>query len=68
MRFAVVATWVCDAHAQNTGGFKGAAGCVVPWHWHTPTEHMMIVSGTSARAASVSSHGPFPETAFTKKK
>ena len=19
--------------------FKGAAGCVIPWHWHTPTEH-----------------------------
>jgi quercetin dioxygenase-like cupin family protein len=25
---------------------KGAAGCKVPWHWHTPAEHVMIVSGT----------------------
>jgi quercetin dioxygenase-like cupin family protein len=27
--------------------FKGTAGCVIPWHWHTPTEHVMIVSGTA---------------------
>lgn len=27
--------------------FKGAAGCVIPWHWHTPTEHVMIVSGSA---------------------
>jgi len=20
-------------------------GCSIPWHWHTPTEHVMIVSG-----------------------
>jgi quercetin dioxygenase-like cupin family protein len=26
---------------------KGKAGCVVPWHWHTPTEHVMIVSGSA---------------------
>ena len=25
---------------------KGSAGCVVPWHWHTPNEQVMIVSGT----------------------
>jgi quercetin dioxygenase-like cupin family protein len=24
---------------------KFTAGCVVPWHWHTATEHLMIVSG-----------------------
>lgn len=24
---------------------KVAAGCVIPWHWHTPNEHLMIVSG-----------------------
>ena len=23
------------------------AGCVIPWHWHTPNEHIMIVSGTA---------------------
>lgn len=26
---------------------KMAAGCVFPWHWHTPNEHLMIVSGTA---------------------
>jgi len=25
---------------------KGAAGCVIPWHWHTPNERVMVVSGT----------------------
>jgi mannose-6-phosphate isomerase-like protein (cupin superfamily) len=24
-----------------------AAGCVFPWHWHTPNEHLMIVSGVA---------------------
>jgi quercetin dioxygenase-like cupin family protein len=24
---------------------KATSGCVVPWHWHTPTEQLMIVSG-----------------------
>lgn len=24
---------------------KGAAGCVIPWHWHTPNEQVMIISG-----------------------
>jgi quercetin dioxygenase-like cupin family protein len=24
-----------------------AAGCTFPWHWHTPAEHLMIVSGTA---------------------
>jgi quercetin dioxygenase-like cupin family protein len=27
--------------------FKGTAGCIIPWHWHTPTEHVMIVSGSA---------------------
>ncbi len=21
-------------------------GCTIPWHWHTPNEHVMVVSGT----------------------
>jgi quercetin dioxygenase-like cupin family protein len=25
--------------------FKGTAGCKIPWHWHTPTEQVMIVTG-----------------------
>jgi quercetin dioxygenase-like cupin family protein len=24
---------------------KFASGCVVPWHWHTATEHLMMISG-----------------------
>ncbi len=27
--------------------FKGTAGCAIPWHWHTPTEHVMMVSGSA---------------------
>ena len=23
---------------------KLPAGCSIPWHWHTPTEHVMVVS------------------------
>jgi quercetin dioxygenase-like cupin family protein len=26
---------------------KLAAGCTFPWHWHTPTENLMLVSGTA---------------------
>ena len=26
---------------------KMNAGCVFPWHWHTPVERLMIVSGTA---------------------
>ena len=26
---------------------KLAAGCTIPWHWHTPNEHLMIVTGTA---------------------
>ncbi len=25
---------------------KHAPGCPIPWHWHTPNEHVMMVSGT----------------------
>ena len=24
-----------------------ATGCSIPWHWHTPNEHLMIVSGVA---------------------
>jgi quercetin dioxygenase-like cupin family protein len=24
---------------------KFTSGCIVPWHWHTATEHLMFVSG-----------------------
>lgn len=27
--------------------FKGTAGCTIPWHWHTPVEHVMMVSGAA---------------------
>jgi quercetin dioxygenase-like cupin family protein len=26
---------------------RAAAGCVIPWHWHTPTETLMMVSGNA---------------------
>jgi quercetin dioxygenase-like cupin family protein len=26
---------------------KASAGCVIPWHWHTPNEHVMMVSGAA---------------------
>lgn len=25
---------------------KFPPGCAIPWHWHTPNEHVMMVSGT----------------------
>jgi quercetin dioxygenase-like cupin family protein len=25
---------------------KFAPGCAISWHWHTPNEHVMMVSGT----------------------
>lgn len=27
--------------------FKGSAGCRIPWHWHTATENVMMVSGAA---------------------
>lgn len=27
---------------------KGNAGCIFPWHWHTPNEHLMMVSGSAS--------------------
>src|SRR5437764_1079232 len=33
------------AHGPSVVIFlKAAAGCKVPWHWHTPNEHVMMVS------------------------
>jgi quercetin dioxygenase-like cupin family protein len=26
---------------------KISAGCSIPWHWHTPTESLMLVSGVA---------------------
>ena len=26
---------------------KVTTGCVFPWHWHTPNEHLMLVSGVA---------------------
>ena len=42
-----------QASVQNGDPSKGpsiilakmAAGCAFPWHWHTPNENLMIVSG-----------------------
>src|SRR5713101_5522107 len=27
---------------------KMKKGCIIPWHWHTPNEHLMIVSGVAS--------------------
>ncbi len=27
--------------------FKATANCKIPWHWHTPTEQVMIVRGSA---------------------
>ena len=24
---------------------KARPGCIIPWHWHTPTERLMLISG-----------------------
>jgi quercetin dioxygenase-like cupin family protein len=37
---------------------KMKAGCIIPWHWHTPNEHIIIVSGV----ASVQMKGENPMT------
>lgn len=26
---------------------KGKAGCLVPWHWHSANEHLMIAAGSA---------------------
>jgi len=26
---------------------KVATDCTIPWHWHTPNEHLMMVTGTA---------------------
>jgi len=45
---------VCSAVGVETGDpakgpsvvvEKFAPGCTIPWHWHTPNEHVMMVSG-----------------------
>ena len=32
--------------ATPTLGQVLEAGCLVPWHWHTPNENLMLVSGS----------------------
>jgi quercetin dioxygenase-like cupin family protein len=43
---------------------KFAPGCVAPWHWHTPTETVMVVSGSlelqmKGGKPSLAHHGDF---------
>ena len=26
---------------------RAQSGCTIPWHWHTPNEHLVIVSGVA---------------------
>jgi quercetin dioxygenase-like cupin family protein len=43
------------ASVQNGDPSKGASillgkltsGCSIPWHWHTPNEHLMLVKGVA---------------------
>ena len=44
----------CLAAAHETGDSKQGAsvslvkfdpGCIIPWHWHTPNENVMVVDG-----------------------
>jgi quercetin dioxygenase-like cupin family protein len=35
------------AKGQSIILFKGTTGCLIPWHWHTATEHVMLVSGSA---------------------
>lgn len=32
-------------HGPSVILLKATAGCKIPWHWHTPNEHVMMVSG-----------------------
>src|ERR1022692_1065336 len=50
--------------AQRGDPMKGAAvlllkiksGCIVPWHWHTANENLMMVSGTGKSEMSGGAH------------
>src|SRR5881398_1359669 len=33
------------AHGSSIILLKVSGGCSVPWHWHTPNEHLMLVTG-----------------------
>jgi hypothetical protein len=48
--FAQDADVACLASSLETGNpstfiLKAPAGCIVPWHWHTAREQLMVVSG-----------------------
>lgn len=63
----------CLAGARETGDSKqGPAvslvkfepGCIIPWHWHTPNENVMVLDGTlqqewKSRETQVAKHGDF---------
>jgi quercetin dioxygenase-like cupin family protein len=63
----------CLAGAHETGDSKQGAsvslvkfdpGCIIPWHWHTPNENVMVVDGTllqewKDRPSSVAKRGDF---------
>jgi hypothetical protein len=35
------------AQGPSTIQFKAPAGCLIPWHWHTPAGQVMIVNGSA---------------------
>ena len=58
MKFVTVPPFPTCATASVTNGdptkgasfilAKGTPGCIFPWHWHTPNEHLMMVSGAAS--------------------
>lgn len=61
-------TFAVESGDPNTGPSvllaKLAPGCNVPWHWHTPNESVMVVSGAielqaKGQKAAVLRHGDF---------
>ena len=57
MKFVTVPALPTCSHASALNGdptkgpstlyVKVAAGCSIPWHWHTPNEQLMISNGTA---------------------
>jgi quercetin dioxygenase-like cupin family protein len=50
---------------------KGSAGCAIPWHFHTPNEHVMVVSGVARmemRGVMKEPEGAKPGAAMTEEK
>jgi quercetin dioxygenase-like cupin family protein len=41
--------WVANGDPTNSSSVilvKATSGCLIPWHWHTPTERLMFGAGS----------------------